>query len=103
MNKRKNKENLTELQRLNMFVERAEELGSRTYFHGSTGGRLTMGFKEGSDFMNILEKDADEDQLRSFVMSFRLFMLEDDPIFLNGIYNILLRRLPEGELRGLVD
>jgi hypothetical protein len=103
MGKRIKASQLSELERLTLFVEVAESLGESTYANNPTGGRLNLHWNKESGFLNTHENKADIDHLRSFLADFRKFTLNDDPVHFYSICNILLRRLPEGELREFVD
>jgi len=88
---------LGELERLRLFVELAEELGSRKYVLSGGSYKLSMTFNQSTGLVNSFEQPDDEDTFRSFLLSLRRFISDGEPVFLSTIHNLLLRRLPEGE------
>jgi len=46
--------------------------------------------------------EPDEDEFRSFLLTFRQFISEEEPVFLNHMYNICSKHLTSDELKDLV-
>ena len=103
MANRKKRAQLSELERLNLFVEVAESLGKSSYVTKPSGAQLKMRWQPDTAFVIKFDRESDQDHLRSFLTDFRKFILKDDPVFFFGICNILFRRLPKGDLREIVE
>lgn len=87
-----------ELERLHLFLERCDELFGSAYVKNSERLRFSLVFKSGV-FTYDFENPPDEDQLKSFLLSFRHFVANDSPVLVYKLYKLLQMRLPEGELK----
>ena len=79
---------MNEIERLELFVEKSDWLCKSRFFQH---------IQEHSFSSNQL---PDEDDLRSFLVTFRLFISNDEPIYLHKIYNRLEESLLDDFLKG---
>jgi hypothetical protein len=90
-------------QRLDLFRRRVNELRSRPLYKigGGLGGSLNISREvEGPPQISIQLRFPDEEDLRSFLLIFRQFISQDEPIFVRKIYNLCYRALePDDPLR----
>jgi hypothetical protein len=86
-----------------LFVKRVSELRSRRLFKqgGGLGGSLNLNREvSGPPYVLLEVRLPDEEDLRSFLLVFRQFVLQTEPVFINKIYNICYQTLePSSELR----
>lgn len=87
--------------RLSTFVERANELTQRRLMTSNEKWSFKISSDNNSDSVDFHVGGPDEEDFRSFLLVFRLFILKKDPIFINRIFNDCIRSLPECELRKL--
>ncbi len=89
-----------ESERLDLFLEKVEELANtRMIQAGDLQGRITLN----SERMKGLRVDTwrpDDATLRSFLMVFRHFVSEKEPVFLNHIANLCWREIHSDRVRG---
>jgi len=50
----------------------------------------------------VTPKWPEEDDLRSFLLTFRMFISENEPVFLNKIFNLCIKTLTDDRLKGLM-
>lgn len=83
---------------LKLFITRAEEL-----FTTSLGKKgISTKYHASRDDINgtvSTLKGPDEEELRSYLLTLRQFLLKEEPIFLNRIYNICRRRANSEDLK----
>ena len=86
-------------ERLELFKARANQLAdSRLLKRGFNPG-ISIRYERmrGTIFES---REPDEEDLRSFLLTFRQFVSNDEPIFLSSIYNLCRQCLTSGELKG---
>lgn len=89
------------LERLERFVHRAIELQNSRLL--SSGFRNTFSINwEQMQGLRFLSEQPDEDFLRSFLMTFRQFWMQHEPVHFPSVHNILHRALTSDELRGQI-
>lgn len=91
---------MNDTDRLGLFVRRADELRSlRLIRSDQLAARMNLSWDRVKGLR--LETNApDEEDLRSFLLTFRQFVSAKEPVFLNRIFNICHSRLRSDELRG---
>ncbi len=83
---------------IGIFLQRVEEL-QRTRFverAGQVGYTLNFSKMAGISFQS---REPDEEDLRSFLLTFRRFVADGDPLNIGHIHNICERRLRSDDLR----
>lgn len=78
--------------RLERYVQRVEELRSRRMYRDEAGYKYSLNF-DSVKGMSVRLDMPDEEDLRSYLVTFRQFISPDEPVFFNGIYNICWNRL----------
>ncbi len=86
------------LEKLQLFISRANELhDSRLLLNGfSATLKIKWDHKTG---LSHEISEPDEEDLRSFLLTFRHFVSNDEPVFLNKIYNFLHLSLTDDVLK----
>lgn len=87
------------LDQLRLYQARVHELTDTRLVRGGFNPGLTINF----DRMNGLQfasREPDSDDLRSFLLTFRMFMSDQEPVFLYRIYNLCHQHLRSEELKG---
>ncbi|MHB1488308.1 MAG: hypothetical protein ACYCS7_13810 [Acidimicrobiales bacterium] len=83
-----------------LYVRRAEELRCEPAaqdFHME----LSLTFKAGAG-ISVTTREPNEQLFRSFLISFRKFVSDDDPVFVNRVSGLLMRALDSDELKRLL-
>lgn len=89
----------TDFERVNLFVRRAEELLD-TRLAASGGLNVGFGLKFGiGQPVSLNFRHPDEEELRSFLLTFRLFVMKDEPTYLYGMHNLCYRLIESDEIR----
>lgn len=101
----KGKDIRTPLEQLQLFVERVEQLNSTRLIQSQGLSNVTFKIRgeqkpEGFQMTFETENPPDEDDLRSFLLSFRLFIADKEPTFINKIFNICEQHLSDERLKG---
>lgn len=92
----------TPTERFDLFLRRAEELrAERAVQDGHFNISLTLKFEAGGP-LNALSKEPDEALFRSFLLTFRMFVSNDEPIFVNRVHNEIWRIIRSDELKDLM-
>ena len=89
---------MTELRHLGLFVERVDEAAQTRFLQNFRGTELNIRF----DHMKGLEvknRDVPEEDLRSFLLTFRQFMMDREPVNLSKMFNFCDRHLTDDALR----
>ena len=73
--------------RLRMFSARVQELSNLRLVRDGWNLKYTLQWDAVSHMMRIRVSKVDEDDLRSFLLTFRLFVSEKEPVFVNRIFN----------------
>ena len=89
---------MTVLDQLGLFRDRAEELKNTRFIKDGYSPNITIKLDrmEGSRFIS---KEPNEEDLRSFLLTFRLFVSPKEPVFLNRIYNLCQKAITSEMLR----
>lgn len=96
---RRTSTSLTPRQRLEMFRDRAARLAASRLLREGLRPRLSLQFTTGDGLRRSL-REPDEDLLRSFLLDFRPFVAEREPVFMFSIFNICERSIGNDEIRG---
>lgn len=84
---------------LDLFVQRARELEQTRLIKSKASATWSMQLThEGVTAFTTMEPE--EEDLRSFLLTFRQFVSADEPVFLFRIHNLLYPRLADDELKG---
>jgi hypothetical protein len=92
-----------EADRFNLFVKRAEELlDCGLVRNGDLRSSLLLRASQAGP-VEFRTHEPNEEQLRSFLMTFRQFIMDGEPIFLSRVANILWQLLPGDRLRSRLE
>jgi hypothetical protein len=89
---------MTPRDQLGVFVHRADELG-RTRLVRTSGlsGDFSFHFEASKGFAYKFPY-VDEDDLRSFLLTFRQFVMEKEPVFIRRVHNVAVKHITSDEL-----
>lgn len=91
---------MNEDEALDLYVRRVEELLS-TRLVTSGGLRTSLNMRASiNQPMQLSAHEPDEEALRSFLLTFRQFVSDKEPVFVRRIHNVLWQRLTGDEVRG---
>jgi len=79
--------NLTTRQRLELFLSRSEELQSLRLVRQGIRARYNLSWSADDGKLAQTSDEPDEEDFRSFLLLFRQFISNDEPIFINKIFN----------------
>jgi hypothetical protein len=98
---RNKKYDMTPKERLELFHARVEELQRFRLLQKEFDISFKMEFSnlKGRGYMAAESSEPDDEELRSFLTLFRQFMSDNEPIHLEGIYNILFQYITNDELK----
>jgi hypothetical protein len=82
------------------YIRRAEELQAEPAAQ-ELHVELSLNFKAGAG-VSVTTKEPNEQLFRSFLISFRKFVSDDDPVFVNSVSGLLMRDLGSDHLKGLL-
>ncbi len=82
---------------LNLFIEKIRELAATSL--GQTGIFVSHRVSYTPDGVVTKLDQSDEEAVRSFLLTFRQFVAEKEPLFLGRVYGICYRRLEDEVLR----
>ncbi len=88
-------------EQLELFKKRADELENSRLIRNGFSANLNIKLDENVGLTPKLT-EPDEEDLRSFLLTFRHFVSNDEPVFLNKIYNLLHTSLTSVELKGFL-
>lgn len=88
--------NVTE--QLGLFRFRAKQLEEARLLRNSASFGLTIRASS-TEGMSFSSQEPDEEDLRSFLLSFRQFILNDDPVYLFKIYNLCQKHITSDKLK----
>jgi len=74
-------------QRLELFIKRTEELLNLRYVNNGMGSKINLKWNAEDMKMTNEIEEPDKEELRSFLLLFRQFISNDEPIFINRIFN----------------
>lgn len=84
--------------RLKLFLVRASELEELEYVKNGMKSQIKL-FSDPND---ELSKNPSEEQIRSFLLLFRQFISNSEPLFINRIFNDAQRAITNHELKSLL-
>ncbi len=84
--------------RLELFREQVVALKERNLMQKGYKASITL-TPHREKVWNIEVSWPDEDDLRAFLTVFRLFILDNEPVFLSRIYNICIEHVKDGEVK----
>lgn len=79
--------NLTTRQRLELFVSRSEELQRLRLVRQGIRAQYNLSWSANDGKLAHTSNEPDEEDFRSFLLLFRQFISNDEPIFINKIFN----------------
>lgn len=85
-------------EQLSLFVQRVDEIRRRPLIQNEFNPGISINLDKISGLKFVL-RQPNEDILRSFLLTFRQFLLNDEPINMNRIYNICDRYITSDKLR----
>jgi hypothetical protein len=86
---------------MNLFLTRARELERTRLIQSGYSPSWSFNFDR-MQGLRFSSTEPDEEDLRSFLITFRQFVSERDPIFLNRVYNLCQQHLRSDELKRLL-
>ena len=86
-------------EQLELFNARVEELRNSRLIRKGFNPAITISWDR-MQGLRFQSEEPDEEDLRSFLLTFRQFISEGEPVFLNRICNLCLRSLTSDELKG---
>ena len=98
---RAKKEKMTMKERLELFRDRVEVL--RTTNLMKKGFKYTFTIAFGEKLGGVKITGFEEDELRSYLMTFRHFVLKNSPVYLNKIYNNLRKNVTDDEVKKMLN
>ena len=79
--------NLTTRQRLELFVSRSEELQKLRLIRQGIRAKFNFSWNAIDGKLVYTSNEPDEEDFRSFLLLFRQFISDDEPIFINKMFN----------------
>lgn len=89
-------------QRLELFIEMVDELTERKLLKKGLKSSLTI-FSHEDKGWKIEISWPDEDDLRSYLTSFRHFILKNSPVFLNRIYKLCIKHVKDSKVKQMLE
>lgn len=90
---------MTDDERLDLFVRRSKELlNTRIVRAGDLKANMTISAARDQP-MDLRTHEPDEEDLRSFLLTFRQFVMKGEPVYVRSIANLLWRRLNGDRIR----
>src|SRR3954467_5707674 len=86
-------------EKLHLFVRKAQELSETNLAQKGINAGLSY-YGDPVSGLSMELDEPDEDEFRSFLVTFRHFISEKEPVFLNSVFNICSRRLVNEDLKG---
>ena len=100
MGKRSPADSYTPTERFDLFVRKAEQLRLEPAVQeGHFNISLSLNFEAGGP-LTAQSQEPNDTLLRSFLLTFRQFISNDEPIFVNKIHNVLWENVRSDELKG---
>lgn len=90
---------LPTIELLTLFAQRTHELSERRLVRKGMNTKLTIRWDCVSGLLRQNIDQPDEEDLRSFLLVFRQFISENEPVFLPRIFNECFRNLDSSELK----
>jgi hypothetical protein len=85
--------------RLGLFVQRVEELSQRRLVRQGMNSEHTIKWDAISQQLTYQAIEPDEEDLRSFLLIFRQFISDREPVFINEVFNDCIRFLNSSQLQ----
>lgn len=85
--------NSTTRERLELFAYRVKELRQRRLVRGGMNVKFTISWDTASQSLGYRASQIDEEDLRSFLLTFRQFISEREPVFIDRVFNDCFRFL----------
>lgn len=89
---------MDETQKVDHYVSRADALTATRLLDGKFSPGFQINFQQNQP-LQVVVNDPDESDLKAFLMDFRHFILQGEPVFIGHIHGICFRKCSEGELR----
>ena len=87
-------------ERFDLYLRKAEELRMEPAVQqGHFNIALSLKFEAGGP-LTARSKEPDETLFRSFLMTFRMFVSNDEPVYVNRVHNVLWANIRSDELKG---
>jgi len=86
-------------ERLEQFAQRAFELAERRLVRQGMQSSLTISWDAASQLLRQNLNQPDEEDLRSFLLLFRHFVSDKEPVFINRVFNDCLRFVTSSDLK----
>jgi hypothetical protein len=91
------------LEQLELYRYKATELYEQPLIQSEYSPGLNINYNQ-TEGLRVVFREPDETELRSFLLTFRQFISDKEPVFLNRIYNLCQQHLTSDLLKGhLVD
>jgi len=93
------------IQQLQLFSETVDELRNTNVMKKGLSSDMTIKSSkvgENWDVRFVTPKWPEEDDLRSFLLTFRMFISEKEPVFLNRIFNLSIKTLTDDRLKSFM-
>lgn len=85
-------------QQLDLFLQRADELNNSRFLRTGFELKLEIKCEEGKG-LTTEHTEPDKDDLKAFLLDFRHFVSNDEPVQMHKIYNLLYLTLTDAELK----
>lgn len=96
------KKQLTPREQFELFCESVIELQDTSFIKKGVHVSIDIGSSADGGLLFEPRDWPDEEDLRSFLLSFRPFISEKEPIFLTRIYNICYRQIKDIKIKSLI-
>jgi hypothetical protein len=90
---------LSTYERLELFGQRVIELNERRLVRAGMNSHLTISWDAASSLLRYQAIEPDEEDLRSFLLVFRQFVSDKEPVFISRVFNDCLRFLGSDQLK----
>jgi len=94
---------MKELTQLSLFISRSNEIKNTRAIKNGFNTQFKIHWDKEKGFITEISQPNEED-LRSFLLLLRQFISDDEPIFLNRIYNLCYKYIDDDEIKsGLIE
>jgi hypothetical protein len=83
----------TDRQKLELFLKMAEELSNTALAKKGLGYHYTQRWSRSDDILRTELQQPDEEDLRSFLMTFRKFVSQGSDVYIQSIHGIIMKHL----------
>jgi len=94
---------LTTPERLELFAHRVKELNERRLVRNGLNLKFTISWEAASQLLSYQAPRIDEEDLRSFLLTFRQFVSKKEPVFIDRVFNDCLRFLRSDHYKEQLD